>query len=179
MSRLIGMLHSCPMTLIVSLPCDLVLSQAAFRLVRRCKSAQFGAQCIRQWFGSFRNIETFLHMLETAKGPVGLVRADMKDISRYGKSNRVALDFFFLYAHPLNLSVAQKGSSVVAAGHGRDGGGVIVHWASALEASIIPADQYGQPVSARDLIAYESSARRHSCRWWCPPSARLIRGLAS
>ena len=165
MSRLISMLHSCPMTLIVSLPHnDAVLSQAAF---------EAGADAVKvhcnlvhnasgNGFGSFTQYqETFRHMLETAKGPVGLVPgADMKDISRdMAKAMELPFDFFSLYAHHTPICLLRtKVPLMVAAGHGyamEEASLFASLGIQALEASIIPADQYGQPVSARDLIAYK------------------------
>lgn len=114
--------------------------------------------------GFAENENAFETMLSKAKGPMGIVpgadaQAIQKDIDRVKISG---FDFISFYSKHLPVSVLPCSQALMAA--------CDLHFtyeeikayehvgAQVLEASVIPSDEYGQPLNFRDLALYRSIA---------------------
>ncbi len=180
----VHMLSEKPMTLIMSLPQnDAALCRAAFDagadVVKvHCNLTHHASKTGFLPFDEYA--ELFPRMLAEAKGPMGLVLgADVADVLRdMPKASALPFDFFSLYAHhvpPTLLSLPQALMAACGAGYAA---GEVAEWeavgARVLEASVIPQDGYGQPLSLRDLIAYRTLCRTTRLPVVVPTQRRVL-----
>ena len=132
-------------------------------------------------FGSLQEERAVLEeMLACAKGPMGLVPgASVQAVTRdvYAAS-QMGFDFFSVYAHhmpALTFTVPQTWMLACDGTYTNEeieafeqvGAGVV-------EASVMPAAEYGQPLNARDLICYRNVVK-HTKLPVVVPTQRLIR----
>jgi hypothetical protein len=169
MNAFVKTLVSNRMTLIMSLPAnDPALCSAAFdcgadvvkvhaNLLHRASGRSFGSIA--------ENEVVYREMLRLAKGPMGLVPgANAHDIQRDMEA-ACALDFSFfsLYAHHTPAVFARRGQALMAACDTTytlsEIEGFALVGADVLEASIIPGDEYGQPLTFRDMLHYRLICR--------------------
>lgn len=164
MNRFVEMLKTRPMTLIMSLPAnDPALAKAAFdagadvvkvhcNVRHRASGTGFGPLA--------EYADTFAQMFAESKGPMGLVPgAGIEDVLRdMHAASAMGFDFFSLYAHhapPAILSLSQALMAACAHDYAPgEAAGLQAAGAQVLEASVIPPDGYGQPLSLRDVMAY-------------------------
>lgn len=165
MNPFVKMLNEKPMTLIMSLPKnDAAMSRAAYEAGADVVKVHcnLSHRASKNGFGPLdAYTEVFAQMLAEARGPMGLVPgADPSDVLRdMDAASRLGFDFFSLYAHhapPTLLRLPQALMAACAhdyttseAARFQDTG------AAVLEASVIAAEGYGQPLSLRDIIAYQ------------------------
>ena len=163
-SQLATLLNTRSMTLIVSLPRnDADLSRAAFdagadavkvhcNIMHRASGSGFGSLSAYA--------EIFEQILSEAKGPVGLVPgAALEDVQRdMPEAARLPFDFFSVYAqHAPTSLLAKRDMLMLALGHGdgpEDARMLAGLQVPMLEASVIAADGYGAPLSAKDVAIY-------------------------
>ncbi|MGI6672628.1 MAG: hypothetical protein ACOX58_13815 [Christensenellales bacterium] len=164
-SQLATLLNTRTMTLIVSLPRnDADLSRAAFdagadavkvhcNIMHRASGSGFGPLSAYA--------EVFEQILSEAKGPVGLVPgAAMEDVQRdMPEAAQLPFDFFSVYAHHAPASLLKNREMLMLAlGHGdgpEDARALAGLQVPMLEASVIAADGYGAPLSAKDVAMYQ------------------------
>jgi len=164
MNRFVEMLRGKPMTLIMSLPRnDVGLCRVAFEAGADAVKvhSNLSHHASNNQFKPFEAYEEmFGEMLQSAPGPMGIVPgADVSEVLHTAKKASVLpFDFFSLYAHhapPQILSLPQALMTACAFDYtDAEVAGISNAGASVLEASVIPGDGYGQPLSLRDVIRY-------------------------
>lgn len=184
MNRYLELLNSEKMTLIMSLPAnDPALCRAAFEagadvvkvhinVEHRASGTHFGR------LGEARG--ALEEMLAQAKGPMGLVPGASLEAAALDLPEAAGLgfDFFSIYAHHMPVGYAFKDKAWMVACDGSYSLEEIAAMescgAEVLEASIMPGAEYGQPLSMRDLMRYQSVVS-HTSLPVVAPSQRFIR----
>lgn len=166
MARFLEILEQNKMTLVVSLPKN-SLEMAKVAVAN-------GAQAIKMHlnvhhrasgnqFGSLtQELEVVKSIIESVNVPVGLVPGGAEafiNVEELEVMEKLGVDFFSVYSHhmPLFLSQSNKLTRMVAIDKPPcqltlQGLGLAPF--DVLEASIMPGDQYGTPLSFADIIAY-------------------------
>ena len=164
MNRFVEMLKEKPMTLVLSMPRnDAALCRAAFEagadVVKVHSNLSHHASGM-QFLPFEQYEEIFREMLQNAPGPVGIVPgADAAEVRQTAlKASALPFSFFSLYAHHVPPSIVSLPQALMAACASDYTGEEIAAFADAgasvLEASVIPGDGYGQPLSLRDVMRY-------------------------
>ncbi len=164
MNDFVQMLRTNRMSLIMSLSLnDPALSRAAFEagadavkvhanLVHRASGRSFGTVA--------ENAPLYRQMLAEARGPMGLVPGADAGVVLQEADAACALgfSFFSMYAHHVPAALPRRGQALMAACDGSYGLAEVVAFAQTgvdvLEASVIPGDEYGQPLNLRDVLRY-------------------------
>ncbi len=170
MNRYLDLLNSRKMTLIMSLPANNpALCRAAFEegadvvkvhinVEHRASGTHFGRLC--EVRGALEE------MLAQAKGPMGLVpgaslEAAVLDLQ---EAAGMGFDFFSIYGHHMPVGYSFKDQAWMVACDGSYSLDEIAAMqrcgVDVLEASIMPGAEYGQPLSMRDLLRYQSIVSR-------------------
>jgi len=164
MNDFVALLNQKPMTLIMSMPRnDVALCRAAFDagadVVKVHSNLSHHASSMQ--FLPFEAYEAlFREMLQSAPGPMGIVPGtDAAEVIHTAKmASTLPFSFFSLYAHhvpPTILSLPQALMAACASDYTVEEAATLADTgASVLEASVIPGDGYGQPLSLRDVIRY-------------------------
>ena len=183
MNRFLTLLNAKRPALIMSLPKnDPALCRAAFEAGADAVKVHInvGHRASGTHFGSLAEEgKAFQEMLSAATGPMGLVPGASWEAAAHdaGEASRMDFDFFSIYAHhmPVNLPKRQAWMVACDGSYSLDEVAAMERMgAGAVEASIIPGTEYGQPLCMRDLLKYASIAA-HTSLPVVVPSQRCIR----
>ncbi|MEH7111679.1 hypothetical protein V7124_04755 [Neobacillus niacini] len=182
----VQMLKENKMTLIVSLPENRVeLAKAAIdagvdvvklhvNVEHRASGNHFTS--VETYFDIFRRIR------EEFSGPLGIVPGGaFEDIKQGELENLIGLGFNFysIYAHHhpswmLSLNKMEKTFAITSDYNINSIGNVGHLGVSALEASIIPGEQYGTPLTLKDVLAYNSIVQHVDVPVLVPSQRKLV-----
>lgn len=184
MNAYLQMLNAKQMTLIMSLPRnDAALCKKAFEAGADVVKVHCNVQhrASSQGFGRFDTYrDTFVQMLEEAQGPMGLVPgADLEAVlADMEAASALPFDFFSLYVQHIPPTILAAPQAIMAAcGHGYAVSEIPLLMASgihAIEASIIPAEGYGMPLSLQDIIDYRAICDASSLPVTVPTQRRIL-----
>jgi hypothetical protein len=167
MSKLMNVLKDKEFSLFVSLPSNsMELAQAAIEggadVIKVHMNVEHRAS--GNSFGSLRdNQHVFENIVRDFQGPVGIVPGD--SILKVTQEEidaliHMGIDFLSLYGHdaPAYLLSENRVSKMIAINHSYSWQEIESYNSlpiNVLEASVIPGDQYGTPLSVRDLMMYQ------------------------
>ncbi|MFS0864629.1 hypothetical protein [Fredinandcohnia sp. 179-A 10B2 NHS] len=173
------------LTLVVSLPENRVdLARAAI---------EAGADAIKMHVNvehrasgnHFSSVEDYIDVFRTIKnefsGPLGIVPGgSFEDITRseMDKITQLGFSFYSIYAHHkpgwmLGLNGIEKTFAINSEYDVSRIGNVKHFGISALEASIIPGDEYGNPLTFKDVLAYQSLVKNTDVPILVPSQRKL------
>lgn len=186
MNRFKKALQEKPFQLLVSLPSnDLDLAKAAIEegadgikvhinVYHRASGNSFGP--LTEYQGLFQSIRALFD------GPIGIVPADsLEDVSRdeIDELHNVGIDYYSVYAHHMPTFMLETGhlARTFAIDNQYDLALIDVirsFGMDALEASIIPGDQYGTRLSFADLLKYRYLVEKAGIPVVVPSQRRIL-----
>ena len=178
------MLRAKKLTLIMSLPRnDPELARAAFEAGADVVKVHINVQH-RASGNGFRRLKeerpAIQEMLDHAAGPMGIVPGGSIEAVLLDIEEVCSMPFAFLslYAHHIPPRLIPPPIPLMAAcSHGYtldEAEGLQQCGASILEASIIPGEEYGQPLSMRDLLDYSALVRTSQLPVVVPTQRRIV-----